>query len=316
MGGRGGPLWKRITYRLPASPADAQASPLHSAAAQQQQQHLANGNGHVHAGEHSSANGHANGTSHSSSSDGSCSQGPGVVVEEDAWGRTRQLHIPFFQYLKQLLASHKLVVSEQEAQALPFNFWGGLVGYLGYELKAECGGSAAHASPTPDAALLFADRLLAVDHHTGQVYALAVASAAQQAGAGSQAAAEAKAWVDGTVAQVMSLGAVSEAGEQAGPGPASSAAVDNGGKGRPFGLRHSRQRYMENVAASKRCGAQGSLRLSRCLLALAVQATAWSSYACFTAGGALLNSLLIGSHSNLKGSFATSAQGAVRGGEL
>ena len=41
---------------------------------------------------------------------------------------------------------------------LPFDFWGGLVGYLGYELKAACGGRQAHASPTPDAMLFLADR--------------------------------------------------------------------------------------------------------------------------------------------------------------
>jgi len=32
----------------------------------------------------------------------------------------------------------------------------GLVGYLGFELKAECGGARAHASPSPDAAMFFA----------------------------------------------------------------------------------------------------------------------------------------------------------------
>ena len=41
---------------------------------------------------------------------------------------------------------------------LPFDFNGGYVGYLGYELKAECGGDAAHASDAPDAAFVFADR--------------------------------------------------------------------------------------------------------------------------------------------------------------
>lgn len=60
-----------------------------------------------------------------------------------------------------------LLRSPEDATALPFNFWGGLVGYLGYELKAECGGRAAHRSPTPEAAFFMADRLLAVDHLKG-----------------------------------------------------------------------------------------------------------------------------------------------------
>ncbi len=44
------------------------------------------------------------------------------------------------------------------AEELPFDFWGGFVGYIGYELKRECGAAAAHSAPTPDAAFSFADR--------------------------------------------------------------------------------------------------------------------------------------------------------------
>lgn len=44
------------------------------------------------------------------------------------------------------------------AEQLPFDFCGGLVGYLGYELKAELGGQNAHQAATPDAAMFLADR--------------------------------------------------------------------------------------------------------------------------------------------------------------
>ena len=47
---------------------------------------------------------------------------------------------------------------EPAEEGLPFDFWGGLVGYLGYELKAESGGDAAHTSSLPDAAFFLADR--------------------------------------------------------------------------------------------------------------------------------------------------------------
>jgi para-aminobenzoate synthetase len=48
-----------------------------------------------------------------------------------------------------------------EEPGLPFDFTGGFVGYLGYELKSECGSPLVHRSPHPDAMLMFADRLIA-----------------------------------------------------------------------------------------------------------------------------------------------------------
>ncbi len=56
------------------------------------------------------------------------------------------------------------------AAALPFDFQCGFVGYLGYEMKAECGAPNGHRSPHPDAGLLFADRLVAFDHAERAVY--------------------------------------------------------------------------------------------------------------------------------------------------
>ena len=58
------------------------------------------------------------------------------------------------------------------ADDLPFDFNCGFVGYLGYELKADCEGSAAHASAMPDAAFVFADRLIAFDHVERTTYVL------------------------------------------------------------------------------------------------------------------------------------------------
>jgi para-aminobenzoate synthetase len=51
-----------------------------------------------------------------------------------------------------------------DAPPLPFAFTGGYIGYLGYELKSECGAPATHRSPFPDAILLRVDRFLAIDH--------------------------------------------------------------------------------------------------------------------------------------------------------
>jgi para-aminobenzoate synthetase len=57
---------------------------------------------------------------------------------------------------------------------LPFDFHCGPVGYLGYELKAECAADAAHRAPTPDAAFVLADRLIAFDHRERHTYLLAL----------------------------------------------------------------------------------------------------------------------------------------------
>jgi len=72
---------------------------------------------------------------------------------------------PVFHFLKNELRDRYCVAPE-----LPFDFNGGYVGYLGYELKALCGGTAVHRSPYPDYRLLFVDRFLAFDHHERCVY--------------------------------------------------------------------------------------------------------------------------------------------------
>lgn len=64
----------------------------------------------------------------------------------------------WWPFLEQLLASYRYEACKKAGGELPFDFWGGLVGYLGYELKAESGGDAAHNSTVPDAAFFLADR--------------------------------------------------------------------------------------------------------------------------------------------------------------
>jgi para-aminobenzoate synthetase len=79
-----------------------------------------------------------------------------------------------------------------DAPELPFDFTCGFAGYLGYELKAECGGRPGHASPLPDAALLLCDRLIAFDHHERRVDLLALADASGAEAAGAWLAATAR----------------------------------------------------------------------------------------------------------------------------
>ena len=61
------------------------------------------------------------------------------------------------------------------AGELPFEFRGGYVGYMSYEMKAAFGAATTHRNKIPDAAWLHIDRFLAFDHQMGDVWLVAVA---------------------------------------------------------------------------------------------------------------------------------------------
>ncbi len=134
-----------------------------------------------------------------------------------------------FEYLKRELERLRLPET-----GLPFEFECGFVGYFGYELKAECGGEAVHGSPHPDAAFLFADRMVAFDHAEGHTYVLCLAGQGEEEGA--------ERWV---VATSKGLAALPPVGEPAGTGPAE------------FSLVRSRERYLEEIEECRRRLAEG-----------------------------------------------------------
>ncbi|MGN6665207.1 MAG: aminodeoxychorismate synthase component I [Solirubrobacterales bacterium] len=93
-----------------------------------------------------------------------------------------------------------------ESPDLPFDFDCGFVGYLGYELKAECGHSHAHRSDHPDAAFIFCDRLIAFDHEAGHTYLLTLLTKqGEEGGEIGVAGDEAEEWLSGTEARLASL---------------------------------------------------------------------------------------------------------------
>jgi hypothetical protein len=324
MGGRGGRLWKRITYRLPAPTTTAAAAA--ATAAEREAAEAAGGGGEIEI-EIGAAAGAIVGSAAAAAAAaadidmapaacpaaGPAGMAAGTVEIEDWLGRSSSLASPFLPYLSRLLGSHRLRVAPGDAVGLPFNFWGGLVGYLGYELKAECGGRGVHRGSAPDAGFLLSDRLVAVDHLNGDVFALAMFGAGEEEGAGGAGAAEglgeaeARAWVAATAQRLVAMGGGSNEGGAAGggrgpasppplasaaPGPSSAPASDaspgakecvplgksasgkpaslllsarnanNKGKQQqeqtspspssqvaPFRLRHSRERYMQNIEA-------------------------------------------------------------------
>ncbi|QCE07952.1 para-aminobenzoate synthetase [Vigna unguiculata] len=126
MGGKGGRLWKQLTFRL------------------------------------------------SHQSDGS-SKGGGYLSLEDSQGSAETIFLKegFLDFLNKELLSYRY--DENEYEGLPFDFHGGYVGYIGYDLKVECGvKSNRHKSKTPDACFFFADNLVVVDHKNDDVYILGI----------------------------------------------------------------------------------------------------------------------------------------------
>jgi para-aminobenzoate synthetase len=75
-----------------------------------------------------------------------------------------------FDYLATQLSQRRI-----ELPDVPFDFAGGYVGYLGYEMKADCGAAVRHRAPTPDAQWIFADRLIVVDHVAERTHVIALA---------------------------------------------------------------------------------------------------------------------------------------------
>lgn len=95
--------------------------------------------------------------------------GAGSVEVVSAAGR-REVDGSVLDYLSRELRRRRI-----EFPDVPFDFVGGYVGYLGYEMKAECGAAATHRAPAPDAQWIFADRLVVVDHEAGRTHLLALA---------------------------------------------------------------------------------------------------------------------------------------------
>jgi len=114
------------------------------------------------------------------------------------------------------------------AAGLPFEFQCGFAGYLGYELKADCGAARGHRSELPDAAFVFAARMLAFDHEERQAHLLCLSE--------PEGEAEAQGWLERAAAAI--------AAAPPPPAPASEAAHD-------FRLERGRGRYLADIAACK-----------------------------------------------------------------
>ena len=162
--------------------------------------------------------------------------GEGVTVDRSGTRTIRRASI--FDVLDRECAKHAI----EPPAALARGLVGGFVGYLGYECKADCGSPNVHRSDLPDAVMMLANRVVAVDHATKQTYLLALHR--------DDDAAEAEQWLDEAEAAVHEALAtpVTELAFRRAEQPDASAdepVVFNCGRGR--------QRYLADIA---RCQAE------------------------------------------------------------
>jgi para-aminobenzoate synthetase len=101
-------------------------------------------------------------------------------------------HRSIFDLLDREVAKHAVEPPAELARGLV----GGFVGYLGYELKADCGSPNVHSSDMPDALMMLANRVVAVDHVRRRTYVCAV---------GREDDGEADAWVEMAAAVVAEM---------------------------------------------------------------------------------------------------------------
>ncbi|HEU4393561.1 MAG TPA: aminodeoxychorismate synthase component I [Solirubrobacterales bacterium] len=157
-----------------------------------------------------------------------------VEAGEVAVKRTRRdtvEHKSIFDLLDREIAKHAVEPPPQLARGLI----GGFVGYLGYELKADCGSPNVHRSDMPDALMMLANRVVAVDHVRRRTYVCAV---------GREDDAEADAWVE------MAAAAVAEAIADP-PAPVPTPDPEEPLDRVVWQSGRGRERYLADIAASQ-----------------------------------------------------------------
>src|SRR5689334_6043163 len=112
---------------------------------------------------------------------------------------------------------------------------GGYVGYLGYELKADCGSPNVHSSDMPDAAMMLANRVVAVDHTKNLTYVFALCRGEDP---------EAELWLDATAETIAAAIAAPPAARPLAPPSEPGAHVT-------FHSGRGRERYLADIAKAQ-----------------------------------------------------------------
>jgi para-aminobenzoate synthetase len=150
-----------------------------------------------------------------------------VHVDRNGLGEIH--HETIFDYLSREMRRLRYLSDD-----LPFDFNCGFAGYFGYELKDDCDGDLPYEAPTPDAAFIFADRLVAFDHLEQATYVLCLTDPANEA--------DGERWIRETSLRLAALPAVTDPDWEQLARESQPAA---------FTLSRSHERYLDDIARVK-----------------------------------------------------------------
>jgi para-aminobenzoate synthetase len=157
----------------------------------------------------------------------------GTAIRHGAGAATTE-RASIFDLLDRELAEHAI---EPPPADLPPGLMGGFVGYLGYELKADCGSPNVHRSDMPDAVMMLANRLVAVDHLRRRTHLVALCH-------GDEAVAET--WLDEAEEAVRDI--IANPPEPAVPLAISDGSLDSHVS---FSCGRGREQYLADIARSQ-----------------------------------------------------------------
>jgi para-aminobenzoate synthetase len=157
----------------------------------------------------------------------------GTAIRHGAAAATTE-RASIFDLLDRELAGHAI---EPPPADLPPGLMGGFVGYLGYELKADCGSPNVHRSDMPDAVMMLANRLVAVDHVRRRTHVVVLCHGDE---------AEAEAWLDEAEEAVRDI--LADPPEPATPRAAGEGPLDSHVS---FRCGRGREQYLADIARSQ-----------------------------------------------------------------
>jgi para-aminobenzoate synthetase len=160
--------------------------------------------------------------------------GEKTVTSHHAEGTSTELG-SIFNVLERELAKRALA----PAPGAPRGLLGGFVGYLGYECKADCGSPNTHHSDLPDAVLMFANRLVTIDHVSHRTHVMALCQEDEP---------DAERWLDEAEGVVRDTLAEQEAAAAEADAQAGGASIQGADDLVSFRCGRGREQYLADIA--------------------------------------------------------------------